>query len=111
MILLKNRFFLSKKIDSGASFRYPLLRGETRRISATTMGITAYIDRDSRLFIYNDGMCVISGWYHDRITNQRVQVNGNVVKVIGNDIGSDLPYAYCYRIEGCGVAEYWNENF
>ncbi len=75
------------------------------------MGITAYLDNEGRLYIFNDGINVLNAWCHDRITNHRVQVCGNVVKVIGNDIGTDMPYAYCYRVEGNSVVEYWNENF
>lgn len=75
------------------------------------MDITAYIDSDKRLHIYSDGVIVAAGLYHDNLVNQRVQVNGNIVKVIGEDGPIGATCAYCYRIVGTNMADYWIENY
>lgn len=58
-----------------------------------------------------DGVIVAAGLYHDNLVNQRVQVNGNIVKVIGEDGPIGATCAYCYRIVGTNMADYWIENY
>lgn len=75
------------------------------------MSVTAFIDSNKALRIYNDGTMVAAGYYHDNLYNQQVQVNGNVVKLIGEDSSHRVTCAYCYRVEGFGVVDHWIENF